>query len=51
MGKAITITLVIIAVLSALGGVAHESPNRGRNAAIIAVAAIAALATIAIQGG
>ena len=48
MKTAITITLIVIAVLFTLGGITHESPTRGRNAAIVAAVATVALAAIAI---
>jgi len=50
MTTAIAITLMVIAALSALGGIAHQDQKRGRNAAIVAVAAIIALAAAAIGG-
>jgi hypothetical protein len=50
MQTTIIIALLIIAGLGALGAVGHESPNRGRNAAIVGVAAIIALSLIVIAG-
>ena len=50
MKTAITVTLIIIAVLSTLGGVAHESPQKGRTCGVVAAVASAALAAIAILG-
>lgn len=47
----ITIALLVVALISALGGMAHENERRGRNSAIVAVASIAALAAIVIAGG
>lgn len=51
MKTAITIALLAIAAIAALGGIAHEDPHRGRNSVIVAVGSIAALAAIAIMGG
>lgn len=51
MKTAITITLLVIGTIAALGGIAHEDPRRGKNSAIVAVGTIAALAAIAIMGG
>lgn len=51
MKTAITITLLVIAAISALGGIAHEDARRGRNSVVVAVGSIAALAAIVIMGG
>lgn len=51
MKTAIIITLIVLAALSTLGGIAHEDPRRGGTSAIVALAAIIALAAIVIMGG
>lgn len=51
MKTVIIIALLVIALVSALGGVAHENERRGMNAAIVAATSIAALAAIVITGG
>ncbi len=51
MRTTVIIALVVIAVISALGGVAHENPQRGRNASIVSIFAITALAVITSIGG